>query len=402
MAGSSVFAGSGIQGNHPPYKSSGGNFYCVVITANVISPTLDVYKAIDPTSSWTVQDAADNPVLISGTYLGYQTVQEGDVIHIVAWQTSDIIHYYTFDMSSDQWVEDEQALQTSNTVVNPWVGIARRTSPAATIICYAGDPDSVMGDTKQRVDYAIRPDSSGTWDTVDAALDAGGDVFYGQPNCIEGTNSQIHFVWQRQIDTTKGDPIAWESSQGRTLDSSDDSLSTTDDSTADSSNQLLGGTNLVTYDDSGTQRVIANFLVGSNLWTAQGTEDGSDDLVLVATGVSEALTNAPRFANEHPFISMAALDADIHGLYAGGGVVGLDLDLHYITSTDDGASWTDTEETDALTVNFVSANIYVRGTNTVLAYLYDSAGTQYYDEKILVAGVFLPFYPNKQNTLLRM
>jgi hypothetical protein len=54
-----VLSAAGLMGHHPPYKSSGGAYYAVV---RADADELDVYKATDPTSSWTIQDSADGPV----------------------------------------------------------------------------------------------------------------------------------------------------------------------------------------------------------------------------------------------------------------------------------------------------------------------------------------------------
>ncbi len=86
-------------------------------------------------------------------------------------------------------------------------------------------------------------------------------------------------------------------------------------------------------------------------------------------------------------LSNAELNGDLHVLYSGGGTTGVDQDLYYLTSTNNGTDWdTETEEIDAITVNFISANIYVRGSDTVMAYVYDDAGTQKYNEKVLISG----------------
>jgi len=114
-----------------------------------------------------------------------------------------------------------------------------------------------------------------------------------------------------------------------------------------------------------------------------GTEDGSDNF---QTGTSVADTVAPEpFANgEVGIITMTELNDDLHVLFSGGGTDGVDQDLHYTKSTDNGVSWSaPTEEIDGITVNFISANIYVRGLNTVMAYVYDDGGVQKYNEKFL-------------------
>ena len=369
----------GLGGHHPPFVSSGKDAYTIV---RADADELDAYKATDPTDSWAVQGTG--PVH-AGTILGYSCVQDSDVIHIVAW-SSATYEYYTFNMATDAWVEDQLIETPANAPDQPWASIARRSSPAATIIAYAGDTDTITQE-KERVDYAIRETGTGTWDTVGAALDAAGDVHYGNPNCILGTNDQIHFMWQLTTVTTNDPPISWVSSEGRTIDSADDSLSTTDANSGDTLGALLGLPNVLTYDASGTQRMIANGHKDNDLQSIRGTEDGSDDLLLESTVRTEVIVAEGYINGEVGVSTFAALDADMHGLYSGGGTVGVDQDLYYITSTDNGLNWdTETEEIDAITVNFIAGDIHIRGVNTVFAYLYDDAGVQKYNEKILIVG----------------
>ena len=89
----------GLRGHHPPFKSSAGAFYSVV---RADADELDVYKATDPTASWTLKGTG--PVH-AGTIEGFSSVQDGDVIHIVAW-SSATYEYYTFNMATDAWVVD--------------------------------------------------------------------------------------------------------------------------------------------------------------------------------------------------------------------------------------------------------------------------------------------------------
>ncbi|KKK53931.1 hypothetical protein LCGC14_3089840, partial [marine sediment metagenome] len=145
-----VLAAAGLGGHHPPYKSSGGAFYAV---ARKDADEVEVYKASDPTDAWTLTDTADSPVHV-GTILGFATVQDGDVIHMVAW-SSAAYEYYTFNMATDQWVVDQAIETPANAPTFPWASIAVR-SDGDVVVVYAGDTDSVMGGTKERVDVNIR------------------------------------------------------------------------------------------------------------------------------------------------------------------------------------------------------------------------------------------------------
>ncbi len=368
-----------------PFKSSGGNFYAIV--AETIN-TIDAYKATDPTDSWTVQDAANNPSDGQGI-AGVTAIQDGDIIHIAFIDGLRAYYYSTFDMSDDTWGTINEEIEfPTNTATFPWISIAVR-SDGDVVVVYAGDTDQVMGGKKERVDVNIR--TGVTWGGP-VALDAAGDIHYGNPNVVIGPlTDDMHIIWQ-QTTNIADPPTIWANRQARTLDPSD-TLSTTDTTgAAGTSLSLLGASNSVAYDDSGTQRIIGHGIketTGSvhSRQYALATEDGSDYIALNSE-VDDASGADPSINGEISPSTLVELSGDLHQLFAGGGTGGGDRDLYYTKSTDDGATWsTPTEEIDAINVNFISANIYVRGADTVLAYVYDDAGVQKYNEKVLIAGV---------------
>ncbi len=357
-----ILSDVGYPGHHPPFKSSGGNFYAIATDDVVTSVHIEVFKATDPTDSWTVQDAADNPIL-SGSGLALEciaAVQDGDVIHIITGITGGAVinyQYHQFNMATDNWdIANETIENTENNPTNLWCSIAVR-SDGDVIVAYAGDTDQNMGGKKERVDYGRR--EGGSWGgNVGIALDAGGDVHYGNPNVVKGPlTDDMHFIWQQTTDTADP-PTAWVNQHGRTLDSGN-TLSTLDTQGSSTTTTLLGIGNHVSYDDSGTQRIIN---AGSRSDTGRNylrcTEDGSDNISL--DGSTFDLSGADPFSNgEVGVITLVELNGDLHVLYSGGGTNGVDQDLFYTTSTSDGFSWVaPSEEIDAITVNFISANIY--------------------------------------------
>ncbi len=371
---------NGEVGHHPPYKSSGGAFYATVAESSDI---LQVYKATDPTDSWVLQDDAGNS---DAETILFATVQDGDLIHIASASSisSTIAYRYSsFNMATDAWVVIDELIETPDPGLR-WISIAVR-SDGDVVVAYNGGTDSVMGGAKRRVDYNVRTVT--TWGGP-VALDAAGDIHYGNANCVLGTNDFVHCIWQTTANTTDP-PTSWTDTEGRSIDPADDSASTVDSSDATSAS-LSGYPNIVTYDDGGTQRIIVSGFIanGTSLETAQATEDGSDEILLTATGVTEDFTSQPcKVVGKVGICTFVDLSGDIHCLYSGGGTAGVDQDLFYSTSTDNGDSWAaPTEEIDAITANFISANIYVRGADTVLAYVYDDGGAQKYNEKVLIAG----------------
>jgi hypothetical protein len=361
----------GVPGRTPPYKSSAGNFYAVIKSGVVIVAK----KATDPTDSWSTV-GAPNP----GSAVDLlSTVQDGDMIH-AAYTTDDgsTYEYAAFNMATDSWtVKDEEIEDVTNVADQPWISIAVR-SDGDVVVCYAGDTDANMGDTKERVDVNIR--TSGTWGGP-VALDAGGDVHYGNPNVVKASDSdRMHVIFWRTTNTADP-PTTWTSVQGRTVDPGDDSLSTVDTFTTAGTGMLLPCSNCVSYDDAGTERIIASNAAGTTRATAiRANEDGSSDIDITAQ--SDINTTDPYENNEVGIMSLVELSGDLHVLMS----ERTSFDLFYHQSTDDGATWSASEEIDAITVNYISANIYVRGTDTVMAYVYDDGGVQKYNEKVLIEG----------------
>ncbi len=388
-----ITTAAGKAGHYPPFKSSAGNFY-------VITSGNRARKATDPTDSWAEQDFAGKP---SNTLTTYSAVQDGDIIHIAGFVAGgdDVYHYHTFNMATDQWVVVSEVI-TDNDLPDTlptftWISIAVR-SDGDVVVVYAGDTDAEMGNEKERVDVNIR--TSGTW-SGPTSLDAGGDIHYGNPNCVLGTNDFVHCLFQRQSSTADDPPTSWNTGRARSVDPADDSLSTVITGTGHTSNFLLGIPRAISYDNSGTQQIVTIGWFGNedDLKTFEGGEDVNDEIEYLSDPtVSTPFGTEQGFVNgEVNILTYAELDTVIHLLYSGGGTNGVDQDLYYTTSADEGATWaTIAEEIDAITVNFISANIYVRGADTVMAYVYDDAGVQKYNEKILIAGAAFPYHAIKQ------
>jgi len=353
----------GVPGYQSPFKSSADNYYTVVRDIPLRDEHLDVYKTADPTTDTWVRQAAAGPVHAGTSVEGFSCTQAGDVIHIIAWSNASY-EYYTFNMATDLWAIDESMEAPTNAPTFMWASIAVR-SDGDVVVAYAGDTDQVMGGKKERVDYNVR--TGGTWGGAQA-LDAAGDIHYGNPNCVLGTNDFVHCIWQRRTNIADP-PSAWDNTQGRTISPITDNASTVDDNTASSGQAVLGIQHIISYDDVGTQRIIVPAFRESttSMQTARGIEDGSDNLLLDATRINTTHTGGSVFTvGEANPVTFAELDGDIYGLYSGGGAGGVDQDLWYIKSTDDGSTWTlPVEELDGVTVNSVSASIYSKGTRLV-------------------------------------
>jgi len=393
-----IISSPGIAGNQPPFKSSGGAYYAIVDGGGG-GAGIDAYKATDPSDSFSVQDAANNPAV---TPLILEVKQRGDLLHLAYTVTAVFTNFYAvFDMSDDTWgaIDEEIENPTDNPILG-WISLDAR-SDGDVVAVYNGDHDRVMGGDKQRVDVNVRSGSPPTW-SGPTSLDIGADFHYGNPNIVKrNATDDMHILWQ-QTANTDDPPTAWLRAEGRTI-RPDDSLSTSVQSLVNVTiDELVGVPNIAHVNGVAAGLQPAANQATNNFISAE--EDASDDVNTV-TSSSAGQTADPAIDGEFGINTIVGDgDTAFHAMWSGGGTAGVDRDIYYATSTD-GEIWTgEVEELDGVTCNFISANIYVRGADTVMAYVYDDGGVVKYNEKVLIAGAapFLPFYPKRPNVLLRM
>ncbi|MCK5433658.1 MAG: hypothetical protein KAJ03_13000 [Gammaproteobacteria bacterium] len=369
-----ITSNGGIAGHQPPFKSSAGNFYAV---APLSTGVIDVYKATDPVDgSWTVQSGGPATTMTVAS-----CVQAGDNIHVAHYSTGTGLYYYSrFNMSTDTWDRTQTSLGTlsGNLPTFPWCSIAVRND--GDIICViAAETDQVMGGKKERVDYIESTDDGANWGTH-TALDAAGDIHYGNPSVAKGPlTDDMHIVFQ-YTGNIADPPTAWTGTKLRTLDSAN-SLSTVVDVSSDSDGTMLGLPNIVTYEDAGTQRIFYTLNSPASILAFRTTEDGSDN---IQDGTPEIVTTDDPFINgEVGVVSVAEDSGILYILYS----AALDSqDIWYLTSTDDGDTWpTEVEEVNTVVCNRISCNVLQIGANKVLAFIYDDNGVIKFNAKTLTA-----------------
>lgn len=395
------------RGYQPPYRASNGHYYAVFAAGT----TIEAFKAKDPNieASWAIQDGTNNPVH-SGQYTHGHTVQVGDVIHIATIDSvigdADDRSYHQFNMATDLWVVTDELIErpANAAYANRDISIAVRDD-GDPVVFYKGDIHRNMGDDKDGVDVNVR--ESGTWGGP-IGVDAGGDVHYGNSMIIKSLiTDEMHLFFQRTT-VTDDPPLTRQDIQARTF-RADDSLSTVDTDTQDTAGHLQGYRNPLVWDDAGNQIMLTAGIHGASGGARHYmpcTVDGSDDVVLgtavADTAGADGRVNAPSDAD------WSAIVRDqfgiIHQVYSGGGTDGVDADLYYTKSDDDGATWdTPIEIRDGVAVNHLAANIYHRDCSIVLGMLYSNAfisGT-HYDELILYDWECKPVQQLSYRTKLR-
>jgi hypothetical protein len=383
-----IVSASHFPGHIPPFKSSTGDFYSVAGQSGA-NTRLGVYKATDPSDSWTETDTAGDPAQPA---IVASAVQSGDVIHIAWFLDSNNIRYSQFNMATDSWDITEETIENpANAPTNPWISIAVESTGVPKVV-YAGDTDQVMGGKKERVDVNVR--NGGTWDgpVVLSANDTA-DEHYGNPNIVKASDSDdMHITWSSTTNTSDP-PTAWFTTETRTITAAD-SLSTLDTDVVDTANTLLGIQNGVSFDDSGTEVIRFGMIFSSAgirgaalMLSDTGTGGKRSVFETTATVEFASAIFSPKVNGEVGIITVAGPDSngDLHVLWSNADDSD---DIYYATSTDTGDTWSaEAQELDAVACNFISANIYVRGIDTVLAYVYDDGGTTKYNEKVIIEGV---------------
>lgn len=369
--------------SHVPVKSSGGAFYVVLIDS-ADNTQMQMFKATDPTSSFTETDAAGEPS--TGLEIkSLWTVQDGDDYHVWIQGVDDPL-YSMFDMSADAWEDVASAspivnIDTgpdSNNTAHAITGWVRSDGDKCAV--YQGKTDMVMGTEYQRLDFSTATTGEGTWASP-VAVDNGGADHWTGCSAVLGSSDRGH-IFFTNADTAQ--------LFQRTI-RSDDSLETFPaavDVNSRSQDFILGPG--VSYDDGGTQRVRVAYhqapggQLGGALLDSADSPGAGDAEEGDITGTINAKKVIP--ASDY---SYAVNVKDLLLLFSGGGTDGVDTDL-YLATNDDDAGWdaTPSEELDAVTINAVFGNVYDRS-GTKLAYIYDDGGTIKYNE-ISLAAVVIP------------
>ena len=378
-----------MPGLSPPHKSSSGDYFAFVHTGLAI----EVFKTSDPVNGSWARASGYNNLSTSNVYC-FNSIAVGDTIHWVTISSisgSPILYYRTYDMSTEVRGTSAQVADlggmTAPDVGILWCSIAVR--PGVTgdevVIAASGLPDATMGTDYQRVDFWHGADTATPSFTGPVELGGtGAEAHDFQPQLVLGTNNKVHAVFNVDGGSAALDFVG---DRGNRTISTTNTLSTTVSIWGYSASQnLLGQSNIVSYNDSGTERQFVAFAYDANGSTGQvvgwrSVEDGSDNIsALVAEVVT---TTDPKLLEN--YITTVVDGTDLYIFFSGGGTDGVDQDLYCITSADGGDTWSgETEILDAVTVNNISAAVLDSGK---IAYLYDDGGTTKYNEYVLVDTV---------------
>lgn len=349
-----------VRGRCGPFISSAGNVY-LILADNADRSILEIWKATDPTSSFSEADSANHRDL-ANVMINVDAVQVGDVLHIavveaVSTNNSGRVSYHTFNMATDAWALNEEIVAApSPTQTLSGVGIAVR-SDGDVIVGYSGARDTVTMSNWARAKYARR--ESGSW-TVNVALDNGGSDDWIVGCAVLGSSDRTHFFL---LSDTDNDLFQ------RCL-RSDNSLETfpaaIDATTGSGTNNGDIGTG-VAFVDGGTTKIRVPYYDT----TTQGVA-ALDSADTPTPSTSANLTGSTAVAGNPGGVSgmslgrhtMAANGSDVYLLW-----LNQDTGRLYRKVLSGGSWGADTETfVPATSIGDLTANVFVRGGNYKLAY----------------------------------
>jgi len=272
-----------INGFAPPFISSTGNVYQLVHDNIIGASDLKMFKATDPTSSFSEIDGANRPVFAHNNINVYAAIQDGDTIHILVINTagSEDAYYLAFDMhdgaSGDTW----QASGAEELIEDPAGGIAKASisirSDGDVIVLYQGVQDSNMGSDFRRADLARR--EGGSW-TVGISLSGIAKIAeHEEVGAVvrgDATNDRMHCAY---FNSTAAELRYSTYLSGNTFGHQDTVVDT-----AISDNVRQG----ISFDDGGTDKIRFLYIDSTNDLSTFGFNDADDPgTPTITTAVSD-------------------------------------------------------------------------------------------------------------------
>jgi hypothetical protein len=350
-----------------PFISSTGNVYAVLVDASF---GLHVYKATDPTTSFTEADAAHKPAQVPDNCVW--AIQNADVLSIAggAGSVTPAYKFHQFDMATDLWsttiVDKAIASPTIGAAASACISIVKR-SDASFVAFFNGAKETLMGTGRDRVFYALSTDGGATWGTpveVDVIAGVKRDAFGAV--AVLGASDRTHFFYNDTVANAKHRSL----SSANALDT-EAAVITTGSGTHNYTNGIsyVSGANTVVkvscYDANSK---LTNVWLNSDANPTINTNASFSDATIVTV-------------NSTPVAGICVNGTTVHALWSGLTTT----DLMHDSQTDGGAWGTDVNEWVA-TINKVSANVYTRSGSVVIGFLIDDGGTIKYNEIALGAA----------------
>ena len=192
---------------HGTFKSSTGKFYVLSI-GTTDTMHISMFMATDPTDSFAVQDASNEPNFGSAAVVTLWPYQKGDILYIAVQDINEDVGHAQFDMANDAWVSISGGTAFEVVDLAPEaqanaVSIAiEEGSSNEIVITYQGNPgdNKDMGGSFEWVAYAISDDAGvgASWSTENAVADVANasEVDFTGPVIVRGTNDRMHIFFK--------------------------------------------------------------------------------------------------------------------------------------------------------------------------------------------------------------
>lgn len=364
-----------------PYVDTNGNIYAIIEHAESENNVV-VIKSTDGGDTWREQDGAGRPTTVDME--GVDMVKVGDTLHVLHQEGADVL-YHRFTMSDhgstpDEWTIIDEAVDT----------VTEFGTQCCTLAVLADGSIRgfyVDGVSPNRVRYKTRS-TGGTWGSQNSVDDeANKDMI--SPFCVLGASDLVHLIYK---DNTSGEGEIFH----RSLNSSDtlsarETISTGIDAAGSGDNVPYAPP--VFYDDSGVEVIAILYQKdGSAALAEMFSKFIRDD----ASPGSEATATDNDVERDqggsHQTIASATVDGKtVHLLYSENSTT----DIWHAQNTDEGGWGTDVELKDAVTAEWVRAEVFTHssgnGGDKVIGYIWDDGsnggtGRIKYNEVILVVG----------------
>jgi hypothetical protein len=363
------------SGNLGPFLYGTSVYICTNDAGGVV-----MFKATDPTSSFSEVDASNAPTGASQQYY-MDSYFDGTYIHVM-WvtQTNPSTIYAKFDCSSDSWVDasdyggiggahSRTLYVPSDSPTTFWGGITVR-SDGDVIVVHPGENYSNMGGATQTVYYSRIEGTSLTAGT--SVADSGGkNDNYLYAYVVMGSSDQCHFAYVRDTDS---DFYLRALSSGNALRTQRTNAGT------------YGGVSRGVFNVRASDRICFSvYGTSTTIYSIKFTHFTDDS----SPSFEEDIATTPSIATTHPFNGSLCNDTlneynYIANIYTGDSDIYIDSDVGT-----DPPSWNGLNSGSVIfsgiTAVGVSANIFTRDNNRVFACLYNDSGTVKYDEFTLYA-----------------
>ncbi len=360
-----------------PFADTNGSVYFLIEHAESEN-TMLVIKSTNGGDTWREMDAAGSPT--TNDIEGCEVKKIGDTLHILHQEGADVV-YHRFRMSDHATPDDWEIIDEA---VDTVTAFGTQCCTLAVLADGSIRGFYVDGVSPNRIRYKTRS-TGGTWGSQNSVDDEASTNFIS-PMCVMGASDKCYVLYK---DDTNGIIYIRDLNSSSTL-SGRTTISTGIDAAATGDNMPYAPP--IYYDDGGVE-VIGIFYQKDGSATlaemfSKYLRDGS--LGSEATATDKDVERDQ--GGSHQTIAGAAVDGKVvHLLYS----ENVSNDIWHAQNDDEGGWGTDVELHDAVTAQWVRANVFTHssgnGGDKVIGYVWDDGseggtGRIKYNEVVLVAG----------------